>query len=243
MRMEDEKVWEPYSENRYLKLEYFQAVSQASSLTARTLRTCFENLLPTRPNVCAFAFSLHLRTSIQREATQNSSYIQENTDSGARLLVGDPTFAIKLCDAGKLLKLLEFGGEWIHVQVWLGPFPVHMKLSQHCKLAVLQYKIKSFKKITQPLRFSDFTRKIRGNSSFQFSRKIGNGCLPKPMRSPHLTIPFAYIHILKIHKQNIPGEFLALPEVKGRCLYFSIIYSCCYLVTHSCPTLLQPHGL
>ena len=100
-----------------LKLEYFQAVSQASSLTARTLRTCFENLLPTRPNVCAFAFSLHLRTSIQREAAQNSSYIQENTDSGARLLVGDPTFAIKLCDAGKLLKLLEFGGEWIHVQL------------------------------------------------------------------------------------------------------------------------------
>ena len=107
-----------------------------------------------------------------------------------------------------------------------------MKLSQHCKLAVLQYKIKSFLKITQPLCFSDFTRKIRGNSSFQFSRKIGNGCLPKPMRSPHLTIPFAYIHILKIHKQNIPGEFLALPEVKERCPYFSIIYSCCYLVSH-----------
>ena len=26
----------------------------------------------------------------------------------------------------------EFGGEWIHVHVWLSPFKVHVKLSQHC---------------------------------------------------------------------------------------------------------------
>ena len=26
----------------------------------------------------------------------------------------------------------EFGGEWIHVHVWLGPFAVYHKLSQHC---------------------------------------------------------------------------------------------------------------
>ena len=25
-----------------------------------------------------------------------------------------------------------FGGEWIHVHVWLSPFSVHLKLSQHC---------------------------------------------------------------------------------------------------------------
>ena len=25
----------------------------------------------------------------------------------------------------------EFGGEWIHVFVWLSPFTVHMKLLQH----------------------------------------------------------------------------------------------------------------
>ena len=25
-----------------------------------------------------------------------------------------------------------FGGEWIHVYVWLSPFAVHLKLSQHC---------------------------------------------------------------------------------------------------------------
>ena len=26
----------------------------------------------------------------------------------------------------------EFGGEWIHVQVWLSHFSVHLKLTQHC---------------------------------------------------------------------------------------------------------------
>ena len=26
----------------------------------------------------------------------------------------------------------EFGGEWIHVHVWLNPFAVYLKLSQHC---------------------------------------------------------------------------------------------------------------
>ena len=33
-----------------------------------------------------------------------------------------------------------FGGEWIHVYVWLSPFSVHPKLPQHCTLAIPQYK-------------------------------------------------------------------------------------------------------
>ena len=36
-----------------------------------------------------------------------------------------------------------FGGEWIHVYVWLRPFAVHLNLSQRCSSAVPQYKIKS----------------------------------------------------------------------------------------------------
>ena len=40
----------------------------------------------------------------------------------------------------------EFGGEWIHVYVWLGHSAVHPKLSQHCQLAIIQYKIKSLNK-------------------------------------------------------------------------------------------------
>ena len=39
----------------------------------------------------------------------------------------------------------EFGGERIHVYVWLNRFAVHLKVSQHCWLAILQYKIKSLK--------------------------------------------------------------------------------------------------
>ena len=27
---------------------------------------------------------------------------------------------------------VESGGEWMHVYIWLGPFAVHLKLSQHC---------------------------------------------------------------------------------------------------------------
>jgi len=26
----------------------------------------------------------------------------------------------------------EFGGEWKHIYVWLSPFAVYLKLSQHC---------------------------------------------------------------------------------------------------------------
>ena len=40
----------------------------------------------------------------------------------------------------------EFGGEWIHVYVWLSPFAVHLKLStKHYLSALVQYKIKSKK--------------------------------------------------------------------------------------------------
>ena len=44
-----------------------------------------------------------------------------------------------LCSAGNSAQCYEaawmggeFGGEWIHVYVWLSPFTVHLKLSQYC---------------------------------------------------------------------------------------------------------------
>ena len=37
----------------------------------------------------------------------------------------------------------EFKRELVHVHVWLSPSPVLLKLSQHCYLAIQQYKIKS----------------------------------------------------------------------------------------------------
>ena len=45
---------------------------------------------------------------------------------------------------------VESGGEWIHVHPsvyeWLSPFAAHLKLSQHCKSAIPQYKIHLKKK-------------------------------------------------------------------------------------------------
>ena len=35
----------------------------------------------------------------------------------------------------------ELGGIWIHVCIWLSPFAVHLKLSKHDQLVILQYKI------------------------------------------------------------------------------------------------------
>ena len=38
------------------------------------------------------------------------------------------------------------GGEWIPVHIQSSPFPVRLKLSQHCSSAIPQYKIRSLKK-------------------------------------------------------------------------------------------------
>ena len=47
----------------------------------------------------------------------------------------------------------EFGGEWIHVYVWLSPFTVHLKPSQHCSLTgytpIQNKKLKKKKKRSQ----------------------------------------------------------------------------------------------
>ena len=37
----------------------------------------------------------------------------------------------------------KFGGDWVHVYVWLNPFAIYLKLSQDCYSAKPQYKIKS----------------------------------------------------------------------------------------------------
>ena len=38
-------------------------------------------------------------------------------------------------------------GENGYIYIWLSPFAVHLKLSQQCELAILQYTIKSFKNL------------------------------------------------------------------------------------------------
>ena len=46
---------------------------------------------------------------------------------------------MELCSM--LCASLRFGGEWIHVYVWLNLFIVNLKLSQYCQLAIPQYKM------------------------------------------------------------------------------------------------------
>ena len=36
----------------------------------------------------------------------------------------------------------EFGGEWVHVYVWLSPFTAHLKPSQHCSSTLPRNKMK-----------------------------------------------------------------------------------------------------
>ena len=38
-------------------------------------------------------------------------------------------------------------GEWIHVSVWLSPFTLHLKLSQHCSSPISQYQLINVLKI------------------------------------------------------------------------------------------------
>ena len=38
-----------------------------------------------------------------------------------------------------------FGGEWLHIYVWLSPLAAHLKLSQHCLWAIHQYKIETLR--------------------------------------------------------------------------------------------------
>ena len=42
----------------------------------------------------------------------------------------------------------EFGGDWIHVYVWLSPFTVHLKLSQHCLLIGYACMLSHFSRVS-----------------------------------------------------------------------------------------------
>ena len=48
----------------------------------------------------------------------------------------------------------EFGGEWMHVYVWLSPFAVHLKLSQHCSLAMHANSLQSCPTLCDPVDYS-----------------------------------------------------------------------------------------
>jgi len=41
----------------------------------------------------------------------------------------------------------EFKEEWTRIYAWWSPFAIHLKLANHCSLAVLQYEMKSKQKL------------------------------------------------------------------------------------------------
>ena len=55
----------------------------------------------------------------------------------------------------------ELEQEEIHVYVWLNPFALHLKLTQHCKSTIHPYKIKSFLKCTLLLHKKKKTQQQR----------------------------------------------------------------------------------
>ena len=70
----------------------------------------------------------------------------------------------------------KFRGEWVHVHVWLSPFIVHLKSSQHRQSAILQYKIKSFKEIIKKKKkYRGFESHCQGSSGITDSSPIQEG--------------------------------------------------------------------
>ena len=88
----------------------------------------------------------------------------------------------------------------IHVYVWLSPFTVHLKLSQHCKLALLL--LSRFSRVR--LCATPWTAAHQTSPSMGFSRQEYWSGVPSP--SPKLAIPqykmFLVLKKLKIKKKR-----------------------------------------
>ena len=70
------------------------------------------------PNVLVMEFGLDMYTLL---------YLKWITNKGLLCSTGNPDqYYVSAWMGG------EFRGEWIHVYIWLGPFAVHLKISQLC---------------------------------------------------------------------------------------------------------------
>ena len=58
-------------------------------------------------------------------------YLKQITNNDLLHSTENPVQCYVVAWMGELL-----GGEWIPVYVWRGPFAIHLKLSQHCPLAI-----------------------------------------------------------------------------------------------------------
>ena len=90
-----------------------------------------------------------INTNFMMCCVLTSSIVKITCKSSCYILRWITNHTLCVCIAqGTLLNVMwqawmggEFGGEWMHVYVWLNPFAVHLKLSQHCSLAIPQHKI------------------------------------------------------------------------------------------------------
>ena len=68
---------------------------------------------------------------------------------------------------------LERPSTWIHVYIWLSPFAVHLKLSEHCKSVIPQNKkLNRKKKRKRPRHYQLFDKKIKNVLQLRFSSKV-----------------------------------------------------------------------
>ena len=72
-----------------------------------------------------------------------------------------------------------FGGEWIHVYVWLSLFAVHLRLSQHCLLIGYKKKVKG--KVAQPCPALCVPMEYSPWNSPGHSTGVGSLSLPFPL--------------------------------------------------------------
>ena len=88
----------------------------------------------------------------------------------------------------------ELGGEWIHVHVWLSPFTVHLKLSQHRYSAIQFSSVQSLSRV--PPFATPWTTACQASLSITNSRSP-----PKPM-SIELVMPSN--HLILCHPLLLP---------------------------------------
>ena len=93
-----------------------------------------------------------------------------------------------------------FGEEPIHVYVWLSPFTAHLKLTQHCQLAITQYKIKSFF-LKSPLTLETQTASVY------------TGTCTLPLRSLQQTLK--EMHDPETRVQNNQCSFIVIFYLRG----------------------------
>lgn len=99
----------------------------------------------------------------------------------------------------------EPGGEWIHEYVRLSCFFVHLTLSQRCSSAILQYKMKKFKR-------NKIRRTITGEAVRNKHRCWGKTCVNLLFRTLNLPIKCMIAH--KYFKKIFKNPFKVISFYK-----------------------------